>query len=123
MRLAASHTLVVTTGGTGFGPRDVTPEATKAVLEREAPGLRELMRAAGLAHTPMAALSRATAGTIGDALVINLPGSRRRASVSRSRRCSRCCRTRWSCSEGATGAHPDRTCPGIDGPPSTTGSM
>ena len=74
VRLAASHTLVVTTGGTGFGPRDVTPEATKAVLEREAPGLSELMRAAGLAHTPMAALSRGTAGTIGDALVINLPG-------------------------------------------------
>ena len=60
-RLAAAHTLVVTTGGTGFGPRDVTPEATKAVLQREAPGLAELMRSAGLAHTPMASLSRATA--------------------------------------------------------------
>ena len=55
--LAADHGLVVTTGGTGFGPRDVTPEATKDVIEREAPGLAELMRAAGLAHTPMAALS------------------------------------------------------------------
>jgi len=74
-RLASSHGLVVTTGGTGFGPRDVTPEATKAVLDREAPGLAELMRAAGLAQTPMAALSRGTAGTIGEALVVNLPGS------------------------------------------------
>ncbi len=72
---AASHGLVVTTGGTGFGPRDVTPEATKAVIEREAPGLAELMRAAGLAHTPMAALSRAVVGSLGDALIINLPGS------------------------------------------------
>lgn len=74
-RLAAGHALVVSTGGTGFGPRDVTPEATRAVLDREAPGLAEVMRAAGLAHTPMAALSRATAGTIADALVVNLPGS------------------------------------------------
>lgn len=74
-RLAKEHALVVTTGGTGFGPRDVTPEATKAVLEREAAGLAELMRTAGIAHTPMAALSRATAGTIGEALVVNLPGS------------------------------------------------
>ena len=75
VRLAAAHALIVTTGGTGFGPRDVTPEATKAVLDREAPGLAELMRTAGLAHTPMAALSRATAGTIGEAVVVNLPGS------------------------------------------------
>lgn len=75
VRLAAGHALIVTTGGTGFGPRDVTPEATKAVLDREAPGLAELMRTAGFAHTPMAALSRATAGTIGDAVVVNLPGS------------------------------------------------
>jgi len=67
--------LVVTTGGTGFGPRDVTPEATRAVIEREAPGLAELMRAAGLAHTPQAALSRGVAGTIGSTLVLNLPGS------------------------------------------------
>ena len=74
-RLARTSALIVTTGGTGFGPRDVTPEATKAVLDREAPGLAELMRAAGLDHTPMASLSRATAGTIGAALVINLPGS------------------------------------------------
>ena len=74
-RLAAAHALVVTTGGTGFGPRDVTPEATLAVLDREAPGLAELMRAAGTATTPMASLSRARAGAVGDALVVNLPGS------------------------------------------------
>jgi molybdenum cofactor synthesis domain-containing protein len=73
--LAAGHGLVVTTGGTGFGPRDVTPEATRAVIEREAPGLAELMRATGLAHTPMAALSRAVAGSVGDTLILNLPGS------------------------------------------------
>jgi xanthine/CO dehydrogenase XdhC/CoxF family maturation factor len=73
--LAASHDLVLSTGGTGFGPRDVTPEATRAVLDREAPGLAELMRSAGLAQTPMAALSRAVAGSIGHALVVNLPGS------------------------------------------------
>jgi molybdenum cofactor synthesis domain-containing protein len=73
--LSTTHALIVTTGGTGFGPRDVTPEATRAVIDREAPGLAELMRAEGLAHTPMAALSRALAGTIGPALVVNLPGS------------------------------------------------
>lgn len=75
LELAATHALVLTTGGTGFGPRDVTPEATRAVLDREAPGLAEVMRAAGLAHTPMAALSRAVVGSIGAALVVNLPGS------------------------------------------------
>ena len=73
--LAGTHALVVTTGGTGFGPRDVTPEATRAVIDREAPGLAEVMRAAGLAKTPMASLSRAVAGSIGRALVLNLPGS------------------------------------------------
>jgi molybdopterin adenylyltransferase len=72
---AASSRLVVTTGGTGFGPRDVTPEATRAVLDREAPGMSELMRATGLAHTPMAALSRGVVGTLGAAIVVNLPGS------------------------------------------------
>jgi molybdopterin adenylyltransferase len=77
LELAATHGLVVTTGGTGFGPRDVTPEATRAVIEREAPGLAELMRATGLAHTPMAALSRAVAGALGGALILNLPGSPR----------------------------------------------
>jgi molybdenum cofactor synthesis domain-containing protein len=69
--------LVVTTGGTGLGPRDVTPEATRRVIDREAPGLAELMRQAGLAHTPMAALSRAVVGSLGSTLVVNLPGSPR----------------------------------------------
>jgi molybdenum cofactor synthesis domain-containing protein len=73
--LTAVHGLVVTTGGTGFGPRDVTPEATKAVVERDAPGLAELMRTAGLTHTPMAALSRAVVGSVGSSLIVNLPGS------------------------------------------------
>jgi molybdenum cofactor biosynthesis protein B len=73
--LAVDHPLVVTTGGTGFGPRDVTPEATRAVIDREAPGLTELMRAEGLTHTPMAALSRAVAGSVGSTLIVNLPGS------------------------------------------------
>ena len=72
---AAAHQLVVTTGGTGFGRRDVTPEATAAVLERTAPGLVQAMIARGLETTPMAALTRGTAGTVGDALVVNLPGS------------------------------------------------
>lgn len=73
--LAAQADLVVTTGGTGLGPRDVTPEATQAVIEREAPGLAEAMRAAGRATTPLADLSRGVVGTLGDALVVNLPGS------------------------------------------------
>ena len=67
--------LIVTTGGTGFGPRDVTPEATLEVLDREAPGLAERIRAHGLGHTPLAALSRGRAGLIGRCLVVNLPGS------------------------------------------------
>lgn len=67
--------LVVTTGGTGLGPRDVTPEATRAVIEREAPGIAELARAAGLAKTPHAALSRGVAGARGTTLIVNLPGS------------------------------------------------
>lgn len=69
--------LVLTTGGTGFGPRDVTPEATAGVIERAAPGIVHLMLAAGLDSTPMAALSRPVAGAIGRALVVNLPGSPR----------------------------------------------
>lgn len=69
--------LVVTTGGTGFGPRDVTPEATRSVIEREATGLTHLLFSEGIRQTPMAALSRAVAGTIGTTLVINLPGSPR----------------------------------------------
>ena len=67
--------LILTTGGTGFAPRDVTPEATRAVIEREAPGLAEAMRAASLAKTPHAMLSRAVCGIRGRTLVINLPGS------------------------------------------------
>jgi molybdopterin adenylyltransferase len=82
--LASDHGLVVTTGGTGFGPRDVTPEATRAVIDREAPGLAELMRATGLERTPMAALSRGVAGAAGDALVVNLPGSPRGVAESLS---------------------------------------
>lgn len=70
-----SASLVVTTGGTGFGLRDVTPEATASILEREAPGLVHAMVARGLESTPMAALTRARAGTIGSSLVVNLPGS------------------------------------------------
>ena len=67
--------LIITTGGTGFGPRDVTPEATKAVIEREAPGLAEAMRAEGLKATPHAMLSRAVCGIRGRTLIVNLPGS------------------------------------------------
>jgi molybdenum cofactor synthesis domain-containing protein len=76
---AGTAQLVVTTGGTGFGPRDVTPEATLSVLEREAPGLAQLMIAKGLESTPKAALSRLRAGVIGSCLVVNLPGSPRGA--------------------------------------------
>lgn len=67
--------LVVTTGGTGLGPRDVTPEAIRPILEREIPGYGELLRADGLRKTPMAVLSRSLAGTLGSTLVICLPGS------------------------------------------------
>ena len=67
--------LIFTTGGTGFSPRDVTPEATRGVLEREAPGLAEAVRSAGLAKTPHAMLSRAVAGLRGSTLIVNLPGS------------------------------------------------
>jgi len=67
--------LLLTTGGTGFAPRDVTPEATRDVIEREAPGLAEAMRAASLRITPHAMLSRAVAGIRGGTLIVNLPGS------------------------------------------------
>lgn len=67
--------LVVTTGGTGFSPRDVTPEATLAVCERLTPGIPEAMRAASLAITPRAMLSRSAAGIRGRTLIVNLPGS------------------------------------------------
>ena len=67
--------LILTTGGTGLTPRDVTPEATRAVLEKEAPGIAEALRAAAYPRFPRAALSRGTAGVRGRALIVNLPGS------------------------------------------------
>lgn len=73
----AGISLIVTTGGTGFGPRDNTPEATRRVIQRDAPGLAELMRAEGLRKTPMAALSRGICGIAGRTLIVNLPGSER----------------------------------------------
>ena len=72
---AATSTLVVTTGGTGLAERDLTPEATLDVIEREAPGIAEHLRARGLADTPLAPLSRGRAGLLGACLVVNLPGS------------------------------------------------
>lgn len=74
-RLVGKVALVVTTGGTGFGPRDVTPEATAEVIERHAPGLQTLMITRGLESTPMAALSRGLVGSAGPTLFVNLPGS------------------------------------------------
>jgi molybdopterin adenylyltransferase len=73
--LAEEARLVLTTGGTGVAPRDVTPEATRSVLDREAPGIAEAIRADSLAKTPHALLSRGVAGTLGSTLVVNLPGS------------------------------------------------
>ena len=73
--LARQAALVVTTGGTGFGPRDVTPEATRSLLDREAPGLVILMLSEGIKANPVAALSRPAAGTYESSLVVNLPGS------------------------------------------------
>ena len=73
--LAETRALVLTTGGTGFGPRDVTPEATAEVLERGAPGIAEAVRSDAVAKTPHGMLSRGTAGIVGSTLVVNLPGS------------------------------------------------
>ena len=73
--LAEGAALVLTTGGTGVAPRDVTPEATRSVIEREAPGIAEAIRADSLAKTPHALLSRGVAGVRGQTLVVNLPGS------------------------------------------------
>jgi molybdenum cofactor synthesis domain-containing protein len=73
--LAADARVVLTTGGTGVAPRDVTPEATRAVLEREAPGITQAIRADAIARTPHGLLSRGVAGTRGSTLVVNLPGS------------------------------------------------
>ena len=67
--------LIITTGGTGFGPRDNTPEATQSVIERQAPGLAEAMRMETLKHTPMAMISRGVCGIRSGALIVNLPGS------------------------------------------------
>jgi molybdenum cofactor synthesis domain-containing protein len=73
--LAGANDLVLTTGGTGFGPRDVTPEATAAVVGRAAPGLAEAIRADARARTPHGILSRGEAGISGSTLIVNLPGS------------------------------------------------
>jgi molybdopterin adenylyltransferase len=73
--LAAGTSLVLTTGGTGLAPRDVTPEATRTVLQREAPGIAEALRADSIAKTPHGLLSRGVAGVLGGTLVVNLPGS------------------------------------------------
>ena len=81
---AYTASLLVTTGGTGLGPRDVTPEATRLVCERIIDGLSERMRAEGLLHTPMAPLSRAVCGASGTTLIINLPGSPAGARTSLS---------------------------------------
>jgi molybdenum cofactor synthesis domain-containing protein len=79
---AGRHPLVVTTGGTGLTPRDVTPQATLAVIDYEVPGLAEAMRADGRAKTPFASLSRAVVGVRGRALIVNTPGSPKGAAES-----------------------------------------
>jgi molybdopterin adenylyltransferase len=79
---AETHDLIVTTGGTGLTPRDVTPQATKAAIDYEVPGMAEAMRAAGRLSTPYADLSRSVVGVIGRTLVVNLPGSPRGAMES-----------------------------------------
>jgi molybdopterin adenylyltransferase len=81
-RYAGSCNLIVTTGGTGLAPRDVTPEATRLVCERLVEGLAERMRAEGLLHTPLAPLSRAVCGSLGATLIVNLPGSPSGAKTS-----------------------------------------
>jgi molybdenum cofactor synthesis domain-containing protein len=79
---AQNAALVITVGGTGFGPRDRTPEATRQVIDREAPGLAEAMRAKGAERNPFAWLSRGVVGLRGATLIVNLPGSRRGAEES-----------------------------------------
>lgn len=78
----AESPLVVTTGGTGFTPRDLTPEATRLVIEREAPGLAEAMRAVTFGRNPHGMLSRGVCGTVGTSLIVNLPGSVKGATES-----------------------------------------
>ncbi|HZS31091.1 MAG TPA: MogA/MoaB family molybdenum cofactor biosynthesis protein [Gaiellaceae bacterium] len=73
--LAGRARVVLTTGGTGLAPRDVTPEATRDAIEREAPGIAQALRADSIAKTPHGLLSRGTAGVVGSTLVVNLPGS------------------------------------------------
>ena len=80
--VVAGADVVVTTGGTGLGPRDVTPQATSKLIDYEVPGVAELMRRAGASSTPMSALSRGVAGVRGEALIINVPGSARGATES-----------------------------------------
>jgi molybdenum cofactor biosynthesis protein B len=79
---AGGADVVITTGGTGLGPRDVTPQATSAVIDFEVPGLGEAMRRVGAASTPMAALSRGVAGVRGRTLIVNVPGSVKGATES-----------------------------------------
>ena len=79
---AAGHSLVLTTGGTGLTPRDVTPQATSAVVDYEVPGMAELIRAEGRRSTPMAALSRGVVGVRAGTLIVNVPGSPRGALES-----------------------------------------
>ena len=75
VELAVGNDLIITTGGTGFAPRDLTPEATRLVIDREAPGLAEAMRAATFGRFPHGMLSRGVAGIAGSTLIVNLPGS------------------------------------------------
>ena len=79
---AARAALILTVGGTGLSPRDRTPEATRSVIDREAPGLAEAMRSTGAQRNPFAWLSRGVAGLAGQTLIVNLPGSRRGAEES-----------------------------------------
>lgn len=81
-RGASAADLIVTTGGTGLAPRDVTPEATRMVCDRLVEGLAEQMRAVGVRRTPLAALSRAVCGTLGSTLIVNVPGSPKGAQES-----------------------------------------
>lgn len=74
-QIAAGADLILTTGGTGFTPDDVTPEATRAVIDRDAPGIAEAMRAESLRHTPMGMLSRGVSGIAAQTLIVNFPGS------------------------------------------------
>jgi molybdenum cofactor biosynthesis protein B len=80
--IVAGSDLVVTTGGTGLGPRDVTPQATSTLIDYEVPGLSELMRRVGAVTTPMAVLSRGVAGVRGESLILNVPGSMKGATES-----------------------------------------